>query len=89
MGFTDNYTKRPQSTTTTAAVDSRKTSTKNSISPDESFVLNICDGDDEVDDLNKRRSLLIPDQEILDSTEEIYFQENVDTGVYELNVSWH
>lgn len=52
-------------------------------------MLNICGAvdNDEVD-LNKRSSsLLIPDQEILDSTEEIYFQENVDTGIYELNVS--
>lgn len=54
---------------------------------DESILLNICaDDDDDDDDLNKRRSLLIPDQEILDSTEEIYFLENVDTGTYELNV---
>lgn len=48
------------------------------------FPLNIWDAEDESAD---KRSLLIPDQEILDSTEEIYFQSDVDTGVYELNVS--
>lgn len=39
-----------------------------------------------IDDDNETESALIPDQEILDATEEIYFHDNVDTGVYELNV---
>lgn len=39
-----------------------------------------------IEDGIENDALLIPDQEILDSTEEIYFLENVDTGIYELNV---
>lgn len=91
MGFTDNYTKRPSSTTSSKSVatqrDTSSTNEQNTNS-NESFMWNICGGDDidEVD-LNKRSALLLPDQEILDSTEEIYFQEDVDTGIYELNVS--
>lgn len=88
MGFTDNYTKKQQpSTTSSKSVATQRNTSKNPNS-DESFMLNICGAvdNDEVD-LNKRSCLLIPDQEILDSTEEIYFQENVDTGIYELNVS--
>lgn len=87
MGFTDNYTKKQPLSTSSTAVK-RNTSINEQSTSDESFMLNIC-GSDDIDDVdfNKRRSLLIPDQEILDSTEEIYFQENVDTGIYELNVS--
>lgn len=90
MGFTDNYTKKQPSTTSSKSVATQRNTSTNEQNPNsnESFMLNICDAvdNDEVD-LNKRSSLLIPDQEILDSTEEIYFQENVDTGIYELNVS--
>lgn len=90
MGFTDNYTKKQPSTTSSKSVATQRSTSTNEQNPnsDESFMLNICGAidNDEVD-LNKRSSLLIPDQEILDSTEEIYFQENVDTGIYELNVS--
>ena len=88
MGFTDNYTKKKLSSTNTTEAAKRKSHANEVQSTtDESILLNICaDGDDD-DDFNKRRSLLIPDQEILDSTEPIYFQENVDTGIYELNVS--
>lgn len=78
MGFIDNYTKKLSSTTTKAANNTKDVKLAQPIS------LNICDDDD---DPNDRRSLLIPDEEILQSTEEIYFQENVDTGIYELNVS--
>lgn len=90
MGFTDNYTKKQPTTTTSKSLATQRNTSTIDQKPnsDESFVLNICDAvdTDEVD-LNKRSSLLIPDQEILDSTEEIYFCENVDTGIYELNVS--
>lgn len=89
MGFTDHYTKKKASTTT-AEVVKHKTNANEVVqsTTDESILLNICgDDDDDDDDFNKRRSLLIPDQEILDSTEPIYFEENVDTGIYELNVS--
>lgn len=89
MGFTDNYTKKKLSSTNTSEAAKRKSHANEVQSTtDESILLNICaDGDDDDDDFNKRRSLLIPDQEILDSTEPIYFQEDVDTGIYELNVS--
>lgn len=90
MGFTDNYTKKKVSSTTGADANKRKSNANNVRSTtDESILLNICAtaDDDDDDDFNKRQSLLIPDQEILDSTEPIYFQENIDTGIYELNVS--
>lgn len=86
MGFTDNYTKKKLSSTATELVKRKTQSNDVQSTTDESILLSIC-GDDDDDDINKRLSLLIPDQEILDSTEEIYFQENVDTGTYELNVS--
>lgn len=88
MGFTDNYTKKKLSSTHTTEAIKRKTyANEVQGTTDESILLNICADDDDDDDFNKRRSLLIPDQEILDSTEPIYFQENIDTGIYELNVS--
>lgn len=92
MGFTDNYTKKAASSTPIKSQEiatvRRKTSTNDQNSASyETFELNIGDEDD--NDKAIRRSLLIPDQEILDSTEEIYFQENVDTGIYELNVRSH
>lgn len=99
MGFTDNYTKKKLSssstttTTTPAARAAANEAIKRKSHANEvqstADLLNICgavDDDDEVD-ANRRQSLLIPDQEILDSTEPIYFEENVDTNTYELNVS--
>lgn len=87
MGFTDNYSNKPPSTVTRKS-SITPSATKRSPSEDSAasvaFPLNIWDAEDESAD---KRSLLIPDQEILDSTEEIYFQSDVDTGVYELNVS--
>lgn len=37
--------------------------------------------------IEKENSSLIPDEEILTSTESIYFEEGADAGVYVLNVS--
>lgn len=79
MGFTDNYTKKVTSNISNRTENASER--RNSLSP---YPLSIYDDDDEPPD---RSSLLIPDQEILDSTEEIYFQDGADTGVYELNVS--
>lgn len=98
MGFTDNYTKKKLSsssstaTTTAAARQAANEAIKRKSHANEvqstADLLNICgDVDDDVVDANRRQSLLIPDQEILDSTEPIYFEENVDTNTYELNVS--
>lgn len=41
---------------------------------------------DENDGDNCNESSRMSDQEILESTEAIYFRDNVDTGVYELKV---
>lgn len=93
MGFTDNYTKKKLSSTTTnasatAANEAIKRKSHANEVQSTADLLNICgDVDDDVVDANRRQSLLIPDQEILDSTEPIYFEENVDTNTYELNVS--
>lgn len=94
MGFTDNYTKKKLSSTSANDTNKRKSNANEVQSTtDESILLNICAvaavsaDDDDDDEFTKRQNLLIPDQEILDSTEPIYFQENVDTGIYELNVS--
>lgn len=98
MGFTDNYTKKKLSssttTTTTASNAASATATNEAIKRKSHAnevqstvdLWNICGDDDDVD-ANRRQSLLIPDQEVLDSTETIYFEENVDTNTYELNVS--
>lgn len=99
MGFTDNYTKKKLSSTTTNAATAataaaaaaaneaiKRKSHANEVQST-ADLLNICGDVDEDDvDANRRQSLLIPDQEILDSTEPIYFEENVDTNTYELNV---
>lgn len=45
------------------------------------------DEKDDPDADGKVQSSELPDQEILESTEAIYFTEGVDTGVYELKVS--
>lgn len=90
MGFADNYTSkaptnaRKGSCIATTTRDGTLECIDSSGALLLTFPLNICDDDDP----NGRRSLLIPDQEILDSTEEIYFQSDVDTGIYELNVSY-
>lgn len=47
------------------------------------------DEKDDPDADEKVQSAELPDQEILESTEAIYFTEGVDTGVYELKVSRH
>lgn len=88
MGFTDNYTSHApsistrrisvSSTTSSASKDGK--STQNASFP--FYPLNLCDDEDDTDG-----RALIPDQEILDSIEEVYFQADVKTGVYELNVS--
>lgn len=52
----------------------------------QTFPIILCDDGDD-DDPNERRVSLIPDQEILDSIEEVYFQVDADIGIYELNVS--
>lgn len=92
MGFTDNYSNtvikqtqhsRKSSASSTTSKDLRRNPSDVS-SITFAFPLNFWDVDDESSD---KRSLLIPDQEILDSTEEIYFKNDVDTGIYELNVS--
>lgn len=88
MGFTDNYTKKVSSnstSTTTSASGPRLTgggTAANVIA--QTFPINFCDEDDDEDE---KRGPLIPDQEILDSIEEIYFDPNADIGIYELNVS--
>lgn len=47
---------------------------------------------EEKDETDAAKSVLdnskLSDQEILESTEAIYFTENVDTGIYELKVSY-
>lgn len=72
MGFSDYFIQTVSTPTTIPQADATK-----STNSTPKFGL-----DDE------KESPLIPDQEILDSTEEIYFSENVDTGVYELMVIW-
>lgn len=75
MGFSDYYV-QTVSTPTSKAKGVIETSSSTSNPKDYGL-----------EDSSEKESLLIPDQEILDSTEEIYFREDVDTGVYELNVS--
>lgn len=93
MGFTDNYTKKISlnSTTTTSGATVRKYSGANAATlAAQTFPINFCDDgddDDDNDNPNGKRAPLIPDQEILDSIEEIYFEANADIGIYELNVS--
>lgn len=41
---------------------------------------------DDIVEANDDESAKLSDQEILETTEAIYFAENVDTGVYELKV---
>ena len=72
MGFSDYFIQTVSTPTTIPQADAAKSTNSTS-----KFGL-----DDE------KESPLIPDQEILDSTDEIYFSENVDTGVYELTVIW-
>lgn len=78
MGFSDSFIKtvsRPNSFSTTAPAIHPST-TEN---PSEKSCFE--------DLIEKENSSLIPDEEILASTESIYFEEDADTGVYVLNVS--
>lgn len=75
MGFSDYYV-QTVSTPTPKAKGVIETSSSTSNPKDYGL-----------EDASEKESALIPDQEILDSTEEIYFRDDVDTGVYELNVS--
>lgn len=43
---------------------------------------------DETDAVESSETNKLSDQEILESTEAIYFAENVDTGIYELKVKF-
>lgn len=91
MGFTDNYTKKistnstTKTATTTSASVQKQQIDANGVA--NAFPINLCDDGDEIDDPNARRTPLIPDQEILDSIEDIYYDANADVGIYELNVS--
>lgn len=73
MGFSDYYVH----SVSTPTPKTKPTETSSSSTASKSYTL---------DDGNEHDALLIPDQEILDSTEEIYFLDNVDTGIYELKV---
>lgn len=90
MGFTDNYSKKvPATSVRRSHAEQKPSARKASTNPaDDTFLFNIFhendDDDDSVD--GSRGSAALPDQEILDSTETIYFQENVDTSIYELRV---
>lgn len=44
------------------------------------------DGEDDEARAREIESAKLSDQEVLDSTEAIYFAENVDTGIYEMKV---
>lgn len=87
MGFSDNYAKK-LSTNTTTSGSVQKVSASGA-TDGQTIPIIFCDddGDDDTDDPNGRRTPLIPDQEILDSIEEIYFDAHCDIGIYELNVS--
>lgn len=91
MGFTDNYSKKvPATTVRQSHVEQKPSARKASTNPaDDTFLFNIFHENDDDDDVDGGRSdtTVLPDQEILDSTETIYFQENVDTSIYELRVS--
>lgn len=77
MGFSDYYV-HSISTPTPKAKNAETSSSATTTTVTNNFTL---------EDSGNKETALIPDQEILDATEEIYFRENVDTGVYELNVS--
>lgn len=76
MGFSDYYVH--SISTPTPKAKNAETSSSTTTTAAKNFAL---------EDSGNHESALIPDQEILDATDEIYFSENVDTGVYELNVS--
>lgn len=92
MGFTDNYSKKvPATSVRRSHAEQKPSARKASTNPaDDTFLFNIFHENDDDDDDGvdgSRGSAALPDQEILDSTETIYFQENVDTSIYELRVS--
>lgn len=87
MGFTDNYSKKVSSHSSTTGASVQKNAGANAVADTtQTFPIIFCDDGDD-NDPNERRVSLIPDQEILDSIEEVYFQMDVDIGIYELNVS--
>lgn len=57
-----------------------------SLVPDSYFNTRIKDEKDETDADKSDEKTKLSDQEVLESTEAIYFTENVDAGVYELKV---
>lgn len=90
MGFTDNYSKKPPATPRKSLneqkhINERRISERSGSIVDDTFLFNIYHENDDVDG-NKSSSTILPDQEILDSTDPIYFQENVDINIYELRV---
>lgn len=93
MGFTDNYSKKVPSTTLNKShgeqkgISGRRTSGVSNNPTDDSLLFNIFHENDDSVDGTTNSSALIPDQEILDSTESIYFLENADTNIYELKVN--
>lgn len=87
MGFTDNYSKKVSSHSSTTGASVQKNAGANAVADTtQTFPIIFCDDGDD-NDPNERRVSLIPDQEILDSIEEVYFQMDADIGIYELNVS--
>lgn len=60
-----------------------------SLVPDSYLNTRLREEKDESDAEKSEDIVKLSDQEILESTEAIYFTENVDTGIYELKVSFH
>lgn len=88
MGFTDNYTKKVSSNSSTTGASVQKNAGANAVTDTtKTFPIIFCDDGDDDDDVTERRAPLLPDQEILDSIEEVYFRIDADIGIYELNVS--
>lgn len=57
-----------------------------SLIPESYMSLDAKSKDAAVEDSQLNESTKLSDQEILESTEAIYFAENVDTGIYEMKV---
>lgn len=79
MGFSDSFIKTVSTPNTLSTITATNHPT-------------VTDGSNEkncFEDLieKEKNASLIPDEEILASTEAIYFEEGADTGVYVLNVS--
>lgn len=58
-----------------------------SLVPDSYLNTRVKSEKDETDAEKSSETTKLSDQEVLESTEAIYFTENADTGVYELKVS--